>query len=89
MLMIVVVAVVALTAGAALAHTVGPHQHFVVTPTGEQVAFGPDRCANAQTEEGFQQFHHNVHFGHTGPTPVLQAFAQPNNPVGFAAAGCP
>ncbi len=79
-------AMIVVSALPAFAHTVGPHQHFITTPSGEKVAVGPDRCAHPENEQGFQQFHHNVHAGHDGPTPVQEAFA--DNPVAFSAARC-
>ncbi len=71
----------------AFAHPVGPHQHFITTPSGETVAVGPDRCAHPETEQGFQQFHHNVHGDRGQPlTPVQEAFA--DNPITFGFGGC-
>lgn len=37
------------------------HRHFVLTPTGEMVAVGPQICKNANLQQAFNQFHHNVH----------------------------
>lgn len=39
----------------------GRHQHYVVTPSGDQVRVGPDFCANPDLQEAFNQFHFNVH----------------------------
>jgi hypothetical protein len=37
------------------------HQHFIVTPNGNQVRVGPDLCADPDLQEAFNQFHFNVH----------------------------
>ena len=45
---------------------VGPHQHFLSTPNGDQ-RVGPNICATLLNEnsnasrQGFYNFHHNVH----------------------------
>lgn len=78
---------------------VHPHQHFIITPNGEQVAVGPEACGATESpnQEGFDQFHVNVHSPTLVPggapvtnpaTPNQFAFQQENNPVGFTAAGC-
>lgn len=77
----------AATASPALADHVGPHQHFVETPSGTQAAVAPAFCAQApQTDEGLQQFHHNVH---TGVPNSTTAFDREQNPVDLTAGGCP
>ena len=54
-------------AGAGLADPPGllipapPHQHFVVTPTGEMIAVGPQICENPNLELAFTEFHFNIH----------------------------
>jgi hypothetical protein len=52
-------------AGAALADPGLPnarrHQHVIVTPNDNQVAVGPDFCANPDLQNAFNQFHFNVH----------------------------
>ncbi len=78
---------------------VHPHQHFLITPNGEQVAVGPNACGTEEpaNQEGFDQFHVNVHNPALSPggDPVTDparpnqfAFQQENNPVGFTAARC-
>ena len=37
------------------------HQHFVLTPTGEMVAIGPQICDNPNLQQAFDEFHFNVH----------------------------
>jgi hypothetical protein len=37
------------------------HQHFLMTPSGELAAIGPQICGNPQLQRAFNQFHHNVH----------------------------
>jgi len=64
---------------------VGPHQHYLLLPTGTQLAVGPTICSNAELAQGFYGFHQNVHFG----TPNGFAFQQAGNPVGFTVTGCP
>ncbi len=63
---------------------VPPHRHFIVKPTGEWVEVGPRVCDNPQLQEGFNQFHHNVHLG----TPNTFAFDHPHNPVDLMARPC-
>ena len=55
-------------AGAGLADPPGmlydpvpPHQHFLLKANGEMVAIGPQICDNANLQQAFNQFHHNVH----------------------------
>jgi hypothetical protein len=43
---------------------VAAHRHFIVTPTGQFIAVGPDLCDNAGdpgTQQAFNQFHNNLH----------------------------
>jgi hypothetical protein len=40
---------------------VPPHQHFVLTPTGEMVAVGPQICDHPNLQQAFNEFHFNVH----------------------------
>jgi|SRR5215207_5432014 len=79
---------------------VHPHEHSLITPNGEQVAVGPQACGTTEpsNQEGFDQFHVNVHdpateFGGPAVTnparPNQFAFQQENNPVGFTAGPCP
>ncbi len=71
----VVAAMVAVMAIPAFAHTVGDHQHFLETPSEQKVAIGPNPCGDSQNDQGFQQFHHNVHNNDGSVTPVQNAFA--------------
>ncbi len=75
------------------------HQHFIITPNGEEVAVGPKACGTTEpsNQEGFDQFHVNVHDPALAPggdsvtnpaTPNQFAFRQENNPVGFKATRC-
>lgn len=69
LLLISAVAAIALFAfaGAGVADPPGllvpvpPHQHFVMTPTGEMVAVGPQICDNPNLQQAFNEFHFNVH----------------------------
>ena len=69
-----------------------PHRHFIDTPGSDgTLTVGPDVCANPQTQEGFDQFHLNLHRGTSSSTavPSTHAFAQENNPVnGVSATSC-
>ena len=80
--LVVAVGVVGLSLPAS-GQDVHPHRHYIVTPNGERVAVGPQACENPSTQEGFNQFHGNVHLGAPNA-----AFRRENNPVGFAAARC-
>jgi hypothetical protein len=43
---------------------VAAHRHFIVTPTGQFIAVGPDLCDNAGDpgiQQAFNQFHNNLH----------------------------
>jgi len=61
-----------------------PHQHYLTTPGGTHEV-GPNRCENANTAQGFNGFHWNVHRG----TPSTDAFSNENNPVAISGAHCP
>ena len=37
------------------------HRHFIVNSAGEMVPVGPQICQNANLQQAFNQFHHNVH----------------------------
>ena len=43
------------------------HQHYLMTPDGDQVPIGPDFCANPDLQQAFNQFHFNVHHSAVGP----------------------
>jgi len=58
------------------------HNHYLQTPNGDYVRVGPELCAVAETQEGFDHFHHNVHLGQ----PQV-AFGE-ENPIGFKATRC-
>jgi hypothetical protein len=70
-----VVSVIALVPAGALADPPGTmidiprHQHYLVTPDGDQVPIGPDFCANEDLQDAFNQFHYNIH--HNSGTPTL------------------
>jgi hypothetical protein len=77
--------VVALTAGPAMADVpppVNPHQHFIITPSGELNELGPEVCANQGDRtsdlQGFYGFHAHVHLG----VPGQQVFTSAINPDG-------
>ena len=59
-----------------------PHQHFILTPSGELVELGPEVCANQGDEtsdlQGFYGFHVHVHLG----APGQQVFTSQINPDG-------
>ena len=38
-----------------------PHEHYIVTPSGEQALIGPKVCNNPAVFEGFDTFHERVH----------------------------
>jgi hypothetical protein len=40
---------------------VPPHRHFVLAANGEMKPVGPQICENANLQQAFNQFHHNVH----------------------------
>jgi hypothetical protein len=48
----------------------GKHRHFLVLPTGERVAVGPNLCDNPDPsdaqKQAFSNFHWNVHRGADG-----------------------
>ena len=45
-----------------------PHQHFIETPSGNQVRVGPDLCGNPDLEHAWTQFHYNVHRSASSPS---------------------
>ncbi len=60
-----------------------PHEHFITTPSGEQVLIGPPVCNNPAAFAGFEEFHAHVH-----QNPAFQrAIAQ--SPNTFSAVLCP
>ena len=78
---------------------IGPHRHFLITPNEQEVSVGPNICGATEpsSQEGFDQFHLNVHhpalspFGPdvTNPArPSQFAFQQENNPVALEANRC-
>ncbi len=81
---LLVVALIAAPALPAHADHVGPHRHFIVTPSGQVAEVAPRACDNSRAQQGFDQFHENVHTG----TPNDQAFQQENNPVALRAGRC-
>jgi hypothetical protein len=86
LLSLTMVAILGVSAAtSALADHAAPHQHEIVTPNGQHLV-GPDVCSRPQTNQGFQNFHHNIH---TGVPNSTQAFDRPNNPVNLVAHGCP
>ena len=66
----------AAASGAPPGGTVPPHQHYVISATGELVPVGPDACNDGPSHQ-FDNFHLNVHRG--------QPFA--NGIISFS--GCP
>jgi hypothetical protein len=61
---------------------VNPHQHFIITPSGELVELGPEVCAQQGDEtsdlQGFYGFHEHIHLG----VPGQDVFTSPINPDG-------
>jgi hypothetical protein len=57
----------------AIAQAPPPHDHFLTVPgTGEQVQVAPHRCElGATVQNGFVQFHVNVHTGQPTATGVV------------------
>lgn len=53
---------------------IAPHQHFVVTATGEWIAIGPQVCpagSRPELQRAFNQFHVNIHHSENPPgTPI-------------------
>ena len=68
----------------AQADHVGPHRHFIVTPSGQTVEAGPRVCDNPQAQQGFDNFHENVHTD----TPTQHGFQQANNGVELRGGRC-
>lgn len=66
------------------ADDVPAHQHYVITATGKVIPVGPTVCEIKSTQEGFNHYHANVHFG-----APQDAFGHEGNPVAFSAAPCP
>ena len=44
------------------------HRHFLATPSGKLVQVGPRLCDDARLQNGFNQFHINIHASATSPT---------------------
>jgi hypothetical protein len=47
---------------------IAPHRHFLATPSGTLVQVGPRLCDDPKFQNGFNQFHINVHASATSPT---------------------
>ena len=54
-------AVLAALGTPAMAAHLPPHEHFLVSASGEKVRIGPSVCDNPQAIAGFDQFHERVH----------------------------
>ena len=76
-LIVLTLAAGVLIAGAAVAFAdpdvpnIAAHRHFLQTPSGELVQVGPRLCDDARVQNGFNQFHINIHASATSPiTPI-------------------
>jgi hypothetical protein len=78
--------------------TVPPHQHFILTPTGEMVAVGPQICDNPDLQQAFNEFHFNVHHSQIPGIGVIHTLGPQNGAPGLSNAlgaelvvvrGCP
>jgi hypothetical protein len=47
---------------------IAAHRHFLATPSGKLVQVGPRLCDDARVQDGFNQFHINIHASATSPT---------------------
>ena len=68
---LVMAAMMAVGALPALADDVPRHQHYLVTEKGKVVRVGPNVCANPNAQQGFNNFHHNVHVEPDHPANVM------------------
>jgi hypothetical protein len=64
------------------------HRHYIVTPTGQFIAVGPDLCDNPNMQNAFNQFHNNLHMA--GPGSIGPAAPGLHNSQGgeLVARGC-
>jgi hypothetical protein len=49
---------------------VPPHQHYLITNDGQVVRVGPNVCANPNVQQGFNNFHYNVHVNPDHPADI-------------------
>lgn len=74
------------------------HRHFIMKPTGARVPVGPQICENANLQQAFNQFHHNVHHSFVPGVGVIHTLGPQDGAPGLhngagaeivAVPGCP
>jgi hypothetical protein len=78
-----------LMAGAAVAFAdpnvpnISAHRHFLETPSGKLVEVGPRLCDDSRHQNGFNQFHINIHVSATSPTTPIDTLGPQHGAPGI------
>jgi hypothetical protein len=67
---LVTTSMMAVSALSAPSDDVPPHQHYLITANSEVVRVGPNVCANPNAQQGFNNFHYNVHVDPDHPADI-------------------
>jgi hypothetical protein len=59
------------------------HRHFLATPSGKLVQVGPRLCDDASVQNGFNQFHINIHVSATSPTTPIDTLGPQHGAPGL------
>ena len=59
------------------------HRHFLATPSGKLVQVGPRLCDDARLQNGFNQFHINIHASATSPTTPIDTLGPQHGAPGI------
>jgi hypothetical protein len=62
---------------------IAAHRHFLATPSGKLVQVGPRLCDDARVQDGFNQFHINIHASATSPTTPIDTLGPQHGAPGL------
>jgi hypothetical protein len=62
---------------------IAAHRHFLATPSGTLVQVGPRLCDDARLQNGFNQFHINIHVSATSPTTPIDTLGPQHGAPGI------
>lgn len=62
---------------------IAAHRHFLATPSGKLVQVGPRLCDDARVQNGFNQFHINIHVSATSPTTPIDTLGPQHGAPGL------
>ena len=88
-LIVLIIAAGVLIAGVSVAGAdpdvpnIAAHRHFLATPSGKLVQVGPRLCDDARVQNGFNQFHINIHVSATSPTTPIDTLGPQHGAPGL------